>query len=239
MLLEKTGKKILIFTTLIFLLAGVYLTSFKVHASEVIGTAVITADSLNVRSGPGKDYDAMGKLYAGNVADVTAVEGDWLKINYNNSVGYISIDYVEYEPDEDAILEEEEEEDITTEAEAADTQETEDESPADYIKLFGLLGAILVLMVIILITIKSIKNMDDDDEDDEDEYDEEDDEYYDDDESDEDEDYDDEEEYEDEEEEEEYEYVMVRRPKQTKTSVPQKKKSSDDFLIDIDPKYFE
>ena len=54
-----------------------------------------------------------------------------------------------------------------------------------------------------------------------------------------DEDYDDEEEYEDEEEEEEYEYVMVRRPKQTKNSVPPKKKSSDDFLIDIDPKYFE
>ena len=238
MLLEKTGKKILIFTTFIFLLAGVYLTSFKVHASEVIGTAVITADSLNVRSGPGKDYDAMGKLYAGNVADVTAVEGDWLKINYNNSVGYISIDYVEYEPDEDALLEEEEEENTVDETAAADTEETQEQAPYDYKKLFGLLGAILVLMVIILITIKSIKNMDDDDDDDDQEDDDNEDEYYDEDESD-DEDYDDEEEYEDEEEEEEYEYVMVRRPKQTKNSVPPKKKSSDDFLIDIDPKYFE
>ena len=238
MLLEKTGKKIMIFTTFIFLLAGVYLTSFKVHASDVIGTAVITADSLNVRSGPGKDYDAMGKLYAGNVADVTAVEGDWLKINYNNAVGYISIDYVEYEPDEDALLEEEEEENTVDETPAADTEETQEQAPYDYKKLFGLLGAILVLMVIILITIKSIKNMDDDDDDDDQEDDDNEDEYYDEDESD-DEDYDDEEEYEDEEEEEEYEYVMVRRPKQAKNSVPPKKKSSDDFLIDIDPKYFE
>ena len=110
MLLRVKAKKILInFIMFSIVLFTVYLASFYSHASNIIGTAKVTADSLNVRSGPGKEYDAMGKLYSGNVVDVKAVEGDWLKIDYNSSDGYISIDYVEYEPDEELVTEEEEE----------------------------------------------------------------------------------------------------------------------------------
>ena len=48
---------------------------------------------------------------------------------------------------------------------------------------------------------------------------------------------------EDEEDEEddddEYEYVVVKRPRTQKAQNRQKPKSSDDFLIDIDPRYFD
>ena len=230
MLLHVKAKKILIkFIMFSMLLLTVKHASFDSFASNVIGTAKVTADSLNVRSGPGKEYDTMGKLYSGNVVDVKAVEGDWLKIDYNSSDGYISIDYVEYEPDEELILEEEEEEVKEEAAEAPDeTAETEDEPTFDYKFLFGLIGAIIVILIMILITIKSIKASDDDydDEDDEDD----DDDYY-------------EDEYEDDEEEEEdddeYEYVVVKRPRTQSTPNRQKPKSSDDFLIDIDPRYFD
>ncbi|MBP5744794.1 MAG: SH3 domain-containing protein, partial [Lachnospiraceae bacterium] len=94
MLLRVKAKRLLInFIMLSIAFLTVYQASFLSYASEVIGTAKVTADSLNVRSGPGKEYDAMGKLYSGNVVDVKAVEGDWLKIDYNSSDGYISIDY--------------------------------------------------------------------------------------------------------------------------------------------------
>ena len=127
-------------------------------------------------------------------------------------------------------LEEDEEEVNEDEAKVPDeAAETEDEPTFDYKFLFGLIGAIIVILIMILITIKSIKASDDDlDEDDEDD-DDEDDEYY-------------EDECEDEEEEEdddEYEYVVVKRPKTQNPPVRQKPKSSDDFLIDIDPRYFD
>lgn len=227
MLLRVKAKRSLInFIMFSIVLFTVYLASFYSHASNIIGTAKVTADSLNVRSGPGKEYDAMGKLYSGNVVDVKAVEGDWLKIDYNSSDGYISIDYVEYEPDEELALEEEEEQ-IKEEAQTPDeTAETEDEPSFDYKFLFGLIGAIIVILIMILITIKSIKATDDyDDDDDEDDY-------YED-------DYEEEDEEDEEEDDDEYEYVVVKRPRTQKAQNRQKPKSSDDFLIDIDPRYFD
>ena len=233
MLLRVKAKRSLInFIMFSIVLFTVYLASFYSHASNIIGTAKVTADSLNVRSGPGKEYDAMGKLYSGNVVDVKAVEGDWLKIDYNSSDGYISIDYVEYEPDEELVTEEEEEQ-IKEEAQTPDeTAETEDEPSFDYKFLFGLIGAIIVILIMILITIKSIKATDDYDDDDDEEDDDDEDDYYED-------EYEEEDEEDDEADDDEYEYVVVKRPRTQKAQNRQKPKSSDDFLIDIDPRYFD
>lgn len=199
------------------------------YAAEYAGTAEIKADSLNVRSGPGKEYDAMGKVYEGNQVNVLAVEGEWLKIEYHSSEGYIALEYTEYEPNETEEIIDETEENA---AAVVEENETEDEPVINYKLIFGLVGAIVILLIVILVTIKSIKNMDEYGDMDEDEDDEYEDDEYDEDEYDEDE-YDEEDEAED--EEEEYEYVMVRRPKQ-KT---QPAKRLDDYTIDIDPSYFE
>jgi len=235
---------------IVALMAGLAVPALLVSAEEeaVTGTATVTADSLNVRSGPGKDHDAIGKLYSGNVVEVVALDGEWLKIKYNDTTGYIALQYTEFEPDEveEEVVEEEQPEEVAGEEQPEEEEPEAVESVSRYKVVFGLIGAIAVLLLIILFTIKSIQKLDDEDYDDDDDgYDDEEDyeqeEYYED-------EYEGEyeEEYEDDEEgddddEYEYEYITVRRPKQTTTGQkPQKQTSgSDDFLVNIDPKYFE
>lgn len=54
----------------------------------------VTADVLNVRSGPGTTYSSIGKLYMGNVVEVISESGGWAKINYSGKIGYVSTDYL-------------------------------------------------------------------------------------------------------------------------------------------------
>ncbi|MBE6049739.1 MAG: hypothetical protein E7214_03520, partial [Clostridium sp.] len=49
---------------------------------------------LNVRSEPNTSCTIIGKLYAGNTINITAKGGDWYRINYNGSIGYVNKDYV-------------------------------------------------------------------------------------------------------------------------------------------------
>ncbi|MEZ7892157.1 MAG: SH3 domain-containing protein [Candidatus Wallbacteria bacterium] len=49
---------------------------------------------LNVRSGPGTNYDVIGKLYNGNNVDILEESGGWYKINYNGQTGWICGKYV-------------------------------------------------------------------------------------------------------------------------------------------------
>lgn len=257
-------KKVLV-AVLAVLTISMCVPSVSLAYEEVTGRGIVTADSLNVRSGPGKEYDLMGKVYRSNEIDIVGIDGDWLKIDYNNSEGYVSGEYVKYELQEvEEVVQEEEQ---LEEPEVFEENETEDEPVYNYKLIFGIVGVIIVLIVMILGTIKSIKNLDSEDDDyeedeedeyeDTDEYDEDD--YEDDDEDDEYEDDDDDEE----DDEDEYEYVMVKRPKQKQTQQssirsqtinksqtanrsqatgkPQAKpvKKSDDYSIDIDPIYFD
>ena len=64
------------------------------------GTVVRAADGLNVRSGPGTNYDKIGKLSNGTVVDVLEATGNgWYKISFTNAngaatEGYVSGDYL-------------------------------------------------------------------------------------------------------------------------------------------------
>ena len=55
---------------------------------------VVTADSLNVRTGPGTDYDVLGTLSQGEEVVVLALEGDWYRIRYQSSEAYVHADYL-------------------------------------------------------------------------------------------------------------------------------------------------
>lgn len=232
--LDKAKKLLLLIFTGIIATVTISVNAYALE--EITGTGTVTAsDSLNVRSGPGKEYDSMGKLYSGNAVDITGVDGEWLRISYNNADGYVAAQYVDYELEEPEIEEEVIEE--TEDAVAGDEMdEVNDESTLNYKVIFGLIGAIVVVMIVILLTIKNIKNMDDD-YDYEDDYEEDDDEEYDDEED----DYEDDDEYDEEEDDDdEYEYVTIRRPKNPqRQQVQSKQASKDDFLIDIDPRYFD
>ena len=50
---------------------------------------------VNIRSGPSTDYEAIGKLYKGCVANILGYEGDWVKIQSGNlEEGYIFGEYL-------------------------------------------------------------------------------------------------------------------------------------------------
>jgi len=63
-----------------------------------MSTAKVTANSLNVRLGPGTGYDKLGVLQSGQVVSVTGQKDGWYAINYSGKTGYISGAYVNYTP---------------------------------------------------------------------------------------------------------------------------------------------
>ncbi len=58
---------------------------------------VVSADVLNVRSGPSTDYNRIAKLVAGNRLSVTGSSGDWYLISLQGQTGYVASSYVTIE----------------------------------------------------------------------------------------------------------------------------------------------
>ena len=57
--------------------------------------AVTNVDSmLNVRSGPGTDYELIGTLRNRSVVSLLGIDDGWYKISYNDMTGYVSSDYI-------------------------------------------------------------------------------------------------------------------------------------------------
>lgn len=55
----------------------------------------VTASSgLNVRSGPSSSYPILGQLSKGTKVTILDLTGNWYKIIYNGSIGYVSKDYI-------------------------------------------------------------------------------------------------------------------------------------------------
>ncbi|MGL5313194.1 MAG: SH3 domain-containing protein, partial [Peptostreptococcaceae bacterium] len=61
---------------------------------EVISTGVVTASSLNVRSGYGTSYSKIGSLSKGAKVEIVESKSGWYKIKYNNGYGYVSAEYI-------------------------------------------------------------------------------------------------------------------------------------------------
>ncbi len=64
-------------------------------APNTRGTIVNAGSGLNIRSGPGKDYDRVASTSNGVKVTILGEENGWYKIAYNGSnTGYVSKDYV-------------------------------------------------------------------------------------------------------------------------------------------------
>ena len=55
---------------------------------------IVTADTLNVRTGPGTEYDVQGSLPYGTEVQVLATEGEWCRIQYKGAEAYVSAAYL-------------------------------------------------------------------------------------------------------------------------------------------------
>ncbi|WP_152523318.1 N-acetylmuramoyl-L-alanine amidase, partial [Paraclostridium bifermentans] len=57
-------------------------------------TGVVTATSLNVRSGYGTSYGVIGSISNGAKVEIVESKDGWYKIKYNGGYGYVSGDYI-------------------------------------------------------------------------------------------------------------------------------------------------
>lgn len=85
-------------------MAWLLFSSLLVHATEIEylkGVAIVDVDILNVRSGPSREYDKIGSLVRDASVEVKGiVEPDWYVIEFEGEDGYISSEYVSFEPEE-------------------------------------------------------------------------------------------------------------------------------------------
>ena len=181
--ISRYNLKMFMIASLIFIMCFQNI-AMTVHAtndvSDMEGAGNITTDSLNVRSGPGKAYDSIGKVYSSDTIKITGSSNNWYRIDYNGSEGYVSAGYV--------TLQESEKEEVSSSQPQSQTTEAGDDEVTGFqisnykIPIIG--GSIVLLFIIILITLKGIRRLDDDDDEDDDdeEYDDDDEEYDDDDE---------------------------------------------------------
>ncbi|HEU4328317.1 MAG TPA: SH3 domain-containing protein [Roseiflexaceae bacterium] len=67
-----------------------------------LGRATVTADALNVRSGPSSESAKVGKLFKGNQIVVQAEANGWLQISYQGKTAYVSAAYTTFAPQGEA-----------------------------------------------------------------------------------------------------------------------------------------
>ena len=65
----------------------------EVVSAATPGTYVVTTNVLNVRAAATTDSSVIGKVYLDQRVEVAEVKGNWGKISYNGSTGWISLDY--------------------------------------------------------------------------------------------------------------------------------------------------
>ncbi|MCB5942858.1 SH3 domain-containing protein, partial [bacterium 210820-DFI.6.52] len=65
----------------------------------VTKTGIVTASTLNVRSGYGSSYSKIGTLSNGAKVEIVESKDGWHKIKYNGGYGYVSGDYIKVDGD--------------------------------------------------------------------------------------------------------------------------------------------
>lgn len=70
--------------------------SVSTQVDADLGTGTLDTDgaSLNLRCGPGTDYDTLTSIPAGTALTLTGIDNGWYKTSYNGMEGYIHSDYI-------------------------------------------------------------------------------------------------------------------------------------------------
>ncbi|MCT2537664.1 N-acetylmuramoyl-L-alanine amidase [Aquibacillus koreensis] len=75
-----------------------------VYANE----AFINVNNLNVRSGPGTDFEKVAQIDQGETYEIIEEQADWVKIDLGHTTGWVSAEYISVEKDEEQTVPEEE-----------------------------------------------------------------------------------------------------------------------------------
>jgi beta-N-acetylglucosaminidase len=107
-------KTISLLTAIILLVTGMCFSvktfAYEVEEAKLIGIVETKNTDLNVRSGPGTEYEKIGSISKGTVIEVTGITADlneakWYRVSANGITGFVSESYVRIieipeEPDE-------------------------------------------------------------------------------------------------------------------------------------------
>ncbi len=107
-------KTISLLTAIILLVTGMCFSvktfAYEVEEAKLIGIVETKNTDLNVRSGPGTEYEKIGSVSKGTVIEVTGITADlneakWYRVSANGITGFVSESYVRIieipdEPDE-------------------------------------------------------------------------------------------------------------------------------------------
>ena len=64
-------------------------------AAPVTDIGYVNATTMHIRSGPGTDYGAIGGLKMGDQVKILGKEGDWYKIEFKETGGYVSAQFIQ------------------------------------------------------------------------------------------------------------------------------------------------
>ncbi|MBM7570257.1 N-acetylmuramoyl-L-alanine amidase [Aquibacillus albus] len=88
-----------------------YSIDFTIKAADiasdnsVVFNGTVTADILNVRSGPSTNTEVLGKLKYGDEVAIYEVDGHWVQIHHDGKVGYLHKNYLKLRNVSGSILE--------------------------------------------------------------------------------------------------------------------------------------
>ena len=112
---------------------------------DVHNRARLIEDNVNIRSGPGTDYERLGSAYKGyDFKIISGENSEWVKIEYDGKPAYVYAEYVEVVPmflNDDGVYEEYVDfSESTNDADTSGSVETEseessEESSEDQLKL--------------------------------------------------------------------------------------------------------
>ena len=97
-------RRVLMKTALLSALSAAMLT--LTAAASVVGSAVVTADSLRMRSEANTNCATVTYLTEGTSVQVYEELDGWYKVSYGSYTGYVSADYVDYTPNGEEAAEE-------------------------------------------------------------------------------------------------------------------------------------
>lgn len=242
---QKTGMAFAMVLAVLLLLFPVTVhAEGEFQVTELSAQGEITSD-VNVRKGPGTDYDKIGTVRVGETIPVTGETADgWYRVTYQGQEGYIYGKYMSVQQTGESADDNPPNGDGTSSGEPE-----EEEGHFSALKLVAIVFIIIVIIIMIFLTIRSMRQTVDEDDsyeddgdeyEDEDDYEGEDDEYEDDVEDGEDyEDDGDEKEIEDDGKEDTEEETVSESSTQKQSKSEPYVLREEDYQLHIDPKYFE
>ena len=138
----------------------------EISVTELSATGEITSD-VNVRKGPGTDYEKIGTVRAGDTVTVTGQSHDgWYRIEFQGTEGFV---YGQYMTIVSTVADPGNPENV--QEQQADPEETEEDTHlgTGIFKTAAIVVIIAVIIVMIILTLKSMRHDDTADSDDDEE----------------------------------------------------------------------